>query len=850
VSLPPFLMNVARAFGAALLLMAGVPIVAGAAPPASQVTARAAAPGADPAPAPPAPAEVTGPPADAFAAAEVPVAAKKTLNRLRHLKALLQPRREVARIEEGLPPVARYLEQLQSLPSATRPEDLPPRDLEDAVVRWRRHEAELDVWQQTLERRAQELETAATELRATHAAWKDTRAQAVAAGSPAVLLEQVDGVLGAAADVYAQLTKHFDRIVTIQGRVGELVDLIDGVMVRLDEVRHEQVRQLYKAESPPLWTAVRRARPGAALSDQVRQTRIKLRAAAGEFLEAYGKRMPWHAVAFLLLVGVLAGLGRATRRLQGDDPGMVTTLAAARHILDRPISSGFMLALFLARPIYPLAPPPIIHGLMVAALLPVLRLLPRLVWPEMRAPLYGLAVLVGLRELSMVAAEGTVLHRLLLLVVAVGGIAGAAHVAAPWSRSAARAAGTIWRTVIAGGRLAIVLLLAAVLANLTGRVWLADRLAGATVLSVYAALLFFAGVMVLDGVSVILLRQAGARALASVRNNEAILRRRVRWVFDIAATTWWLFAALGAFQIREPVMMALQAVAAAPLGIGSLNVSVGDLMTFGVAIAIAFLLSRFVRFILVEDILPRLALEPGVRPMVLMLLHYVIVGLGAIFGIAAAGFPVDRLTLLISAFGVGIGFGLQSLVNNFVSGLSLIFERPIRVGDQVQVGTLLGQVESIGIRATVLRTAQGAEVIVPNADLITKEVTNWTLSDRLRRLEITVGVAYGTDPQRVIDLLSTVARGHADVLAQPAPVVLFQRFGESSLDFALRFWTVNDDRWLGVESEIRVAVCRALDAAGIAIPFPQRDLHLVSVDPAARAALSGPAPDSGRPGAD
>jgi small-conductance mechanosensitive channel len=346
-------------------------------------------------------------------------------------------------------------------------------------------------------------------------------------------------------------------------------------------------------------------------------------------------------------------------------------------------------------------------------------------------------------------------------------------------------------------------------------------------------------------VSVILLRQAGARAMASVRNNEALLRRRVRWVLDIAATTWWLFAALGAFQIREPVMMALHAVAAAPLEVGSLKVSFGDLMTFAVAIALAFLLSRFVRFILVEDILPRLALEPGVRPMVLMLVHYAIVGLGVIFGVAAAGFPVDRLPLLISAFGVG--FGLQHQVNNFVSGLSLIFERPIRIGDQVQVGTLVGRVESIGIRATVPRTAQGSEVIVPNADLITKEVTNWTLSDRLRRIEITVGVAYGTDPQGVIDLLSAAARGHADVLAQPAPVVLFQRFGESSLDFALRFWTTNDDRWLSVESEVRVAVCRALDAAGIAIPFPQRDLHLVSVDPAVRGALSGPAPGSGRP---
>jgi len=848
VNLQHLVKSLARASGAVLLMVAAVPVAAGAVPPAAKLTERAAAPSAEIAAA----AGPAAPPPEAFAVADVPIAAKKALNRIRHLKALLQTSREVARIEEEVQPVAHYLEQLQSLPSATRPEDLPPRDLEDAAMRWRRHEAQLDLWQKTLGRETQDLEAAAAELRAARAAWKDTRAQAVAAGSPSVLIDQIDGVLGATADLYTQLTDRFDRIVTIQGRVGELVDLIDGVMAHIEEVRSEQARQLYKAEAPPLWRAIGHARPGATLSDQVRQTRNELRAAAGEFFEAYGSRMPWHALTFLGLVAALVGLGHATRRLQGNDPAMAATLAAARHILDRPISSGFMLALFLARPIYPLAPPLILHCLMVAAILPVLRLLPRIVWPEMRAPLYGLAVLVGLRELSMVAAEGTLLQRLLLLAVTILGIAGGIQVAAPGSRGAERDAGKIWRAVIAAGRLAVVLLLLAALANLTGRVWLADRLAGATVLSVYAALLLFAGVMVLDGVSVILLRQAGARALASVRNNETILRRRVRWVFDIGATTWWVYAALGAFQIRAPVLMALRTIAATPLAIGSLDVSVGDLLTFGVVIAVSVLLSRFVRFMLAEDVLPRLALEPGVQPMVLMLLHYAIVGLGVIFAIAAAGFPVDRLTLLISALGVGIGFGLQNLVNNFVSGLSLIFERPIRIGDQIQVGTLLGRVVVIGIRATVVRTFQGAEVIVPNADLITKEVTNWTLSDRLRRIEIAVGVAYGTDPQKVIDLLSATALGHAEVLPRPAPVVLFQGFGDSSLDFALRFWTTSEDRWVGVESEVRVAVCGALKAAGIAIPFPQRDLHLVSVDPAARGALHGAAPGGapgpGRPG--
>jgi small-conductance mechanosensitive channel len=808
---------------------------------------------AEPAPAGPAPAAAPAEQAatvtdgGTLSAAEVPVAGKKALNRLRHLETLMRPGGDEERIEAALPPVADYLAGLQSQASSTRPEDLTPRDLVDAGMRWRRHEAEVDAWQRTLERRIQQLDAAAAELRTTRTVWERTRAAAVDTAAPAALLEQIDAVLGAVATAQETLARRFDRVVTLQGRVGALVDLIDGVVARLEEVGQEQDRRLWRAEAPSLLSALRGPRGGAALAGQVRHTSGVLRAAAEEFLASYGRRVPWHIVVFLVLGAVLAGLGRAAGRLEGDDPSSVAALASARHILDRPISAAFILALFLIRLFYPLAPPPVVHVLMLSALVPVLRVLPRIVWPEMRAPLWSLAVLVALRELSMVASEGTVLQRLLLLAVSALGIGTAALVAGPGGRGAGRHAGALWRTALFGTRLALVVLVAAVAANLTGRAWLADRLAGATILSAYAALLLFAGVMVLDGVTIIALRQAGARSLASVRNNGALLRRRIRWLLDLAAISWWVSLALGAFRIRDLVLDSLRAVAATPLEVGSLRVSLGDLLTFAVAIFIAFLLSRLVRFVLAEDVLPPLSIEPGVRPMVLTLVHYIIVGLGVIFGIAAAGFPVDRLTLLISAFGIGIGFGLQNLVNNFVSGLSLIFERPIRIGDQVQVGTLLGRVESIGLRATVLRTVQGSEVIVPNADLITKEVTNWTLSDLLRRVEINVGVAYGTDPQRVIALLTAAARGHEAVLPQPAPVVLFQRFGESSLDFALRFWTIGDDRWLTVESEVRVAVWRALGEAGISIPFPRRDLHIVSAEPAAREALGRPAPDRPAP---
>ena len=244
----------------------------------------------------------------------------------------------------------------------------------------------------------------------------------------------------------------------------------------------------------------------------------------------------------------------------------------------------------------------------------------------------------------------------------------------------------------------------------------------------------------------------------------------------------------------------------------------------------AFTLSRFLRFVLEEDVLPHVSLPRGVPAAISTGVHYVILLLGFVLAIGAAGIDLSRFGLLAGAFGVGIGFGLQNVVNNFVSGLILLFERPVQTGDTIEVGALVGEVQRIGIRSSTVRTFEGADVIVPNASLISERVVNWTFSDRQRRVDLNLGVTYGTDPERVIALLVAVGRAHPEVLGIPEPVALFAGFGESSLDFSLRVWT-RFEIFPRVRSEIGIAVNTALRNAGIEIPFPQRDMN-VKVTPA------------------
>jgi len=171
---------------------------------------------------------------------------------------------------------------------------------------------------------------------------------------------------------------------------------------------------------------------------------------------------------------------------------------------------------------------------------------------------------------------------------------------------------------------------------------------------------------------------------------------------------------------------------------------------------------------------------------------------------------------------------LQELVNNFVSGLILIFERPIQVGDAVQIDTLSGRVSQIGIRSSIIKTWQGAEVIVPNGQLIASKLVNWTMSDNLRRIDIIVGTKYGSDVERVMEVLLQCAKFHKQILVNPAAYVLFNDFADSYLEFELRCWTSNYGAWIDIRSEIRVAIDKAFKDEGIEIPFPQRDLHLIT----------------------
>jgi small-conductance mechanosensitive channel len=263
--------------------------------------------------------------------------------------------------------------------------------------------------------------------------------------------------------------------------------------------------------------------------------------------------------------------------------------------------------------------------------------------------------------------------------------------------------------------------------------------------------------------------------------------------------------------------------------LGELSLSLGSVVTFVLATWAAFWLSKTIRQVLAEDILPGLALPRGVGNSVSSLSYYVILFLGLLAALAAAGFQVGQLTLIFGALGVGIGFGLQDVVRNFVAGLILMFERPIQRGDTVEVAGMVGIVREIGLRATTVTTFDGADVVVPNGMLIADKLVNWTLTGTRRRVNVDLSTAYSADPRRTVELLDRIARSVDGVSFSPPPNVIVTGLTAGALDFSVRVWTTDRADWLMVRSELAMKIRDGLAEAGIEVPLPQRDLHLRSV---------------------
>jgi len=376
------------------------------------------------------------------------------------------------------------------------------------------------------------------------------------------------------------------------------------------------------------------------------------------------------------------------------------------------------------------------------------------------------------------------------------------------------------------------------LTQVAGYVALSNHLFDVLIKTVFLGLIAWMIDLVAHGAIEMLFESEIIRKSKLVDKHYKLFIKRSELIVDVLVVFMAVSNMLYVWGLFDNASHAAVAILALGFSFQGLKITIGLLVSAVVALYIALFASWMIQTILNEEVYPRKKVDRGVGISINRLISYAFVVVGISMAFSTLGIGMQNLTVIIGALGVGIGFGLQNIVNNFASGLILLFERSIKVGDVVQVNGEWGLIKNLGLRATVVETFDRSEMIVPNSDLVSATVTNWTLTDRQVRLIVPVRVAYGSDVDLVTRILNQIAQDNPVIMKFPAPSVLFLNFGASSLDFELRCWVADIDNRLTIKNEINREIDRLFREHNIEIPFSQHDLHIRSIDVPAKAALS------------
>ena len=703
-----------------------------------------------------------------------------------------------------------------------------PNALGNLTESWRITRAELVRWNDAVTAHATQLEQRRRDLDTLRATWFSTRDAAVASGAPGPVIERIVTTLGAISDSARAIDQERARVLRLQDNIASDIARCDGMLSDIARARSETVGPLFARDAQPIWDSNTHTGLPTDTAQRLRES------VADDFALAhqYVANQPARVAIQLALFVIALVLGRFARDRARRATERGLSEQTISQVFEAPVAAALLLALLATGWIYKDAPGRLIGMVSVLTLVPTVLVMRRLVSPAVLPAVWTLAGFFLVDRLRDIGSPIPELEHWIFffeMVFSIAFVAVTLRSRAFATRTAAlgpaRQSAFRW---IASAQLAI--LATALVVGAFGYERLARLLTGGVLGSSYVALVLYAGLRVAEAMIATMLRVRPLHSLFAVRNHRDLLLRRMRAALRWLCITVWAYVALDQLTLMGPIRSVASAVFAARYVRGSVTVSVGDIVAFVVTIWAAFLISSFVRFVLQEDVYPRVGVSRGAPLAVSTLVHYTIVVAGLVVAGASLGVDLNRITIVAGAFSVGVGIGLQGIVANFVSGLVLLLERKINVGDAIQTGDLIGDVRHIGFRASTIKTADGAEVLIPNGRLTSERVVNWTLSDRMRQVTLPVGVAFSSDPARVVELLQAVALAHTKALREPAPVALCVGFGESAVNFELRVWTANFEEAECLRSDLAMAVHAALRGAGIDIPRSRRDIVIRNTD--------------------
>ncbi len=771
-----------------------------------------------------APAPATAPAPSAIGVADIATWATEVESLLQTMTQKLAPSSEIEVIRELLPDVSRQIDADLAVTMVILRQQPSLFTLQTQQQQWQQMQSKNTGWLTVLTKRSNALQNALDRLSDLQKIWGMTLEAAQTAKAPGPILQQAAQTLAAIKAAQTPLQAQLESVLDLQSSVSAEVSKCDTVLEKIAQVQQKAMSGILMRDSKPITSPEFWVDALTDLPHRAGSIAASYVIDISKYFQEPLQHMPLPAGFFVVLALLFLAGRRQVRTWTAAGEAFSSDISVFNH----PVAAALGVELLVATSPILMMPTVVRYLLWVLAFAPIIVFIRPVVSAGLIPGLYVLWLLGAIEVMREVFSAEVLIGQGILVLESLAGIVAMVWLSRKLKPIYEEAAGPSRLSVLHSAPVVFLLIFAAgLVAAAMGYLRLARLMTPGLIAGGTLALALYAALRILIGIAAFAFHARPLRTLRMIMHNRDLIERRLYRFLIWAAIVTWITRYLSYIGFLEPAISFGRAVLTAKFERGPISISLCDVLEFFFTVWAAYLLSAFIRFVLQEDVYPLMKVEKGKSYAVSSLLHYFILTIGFTIAIAALGVNLTKLTVLTGALGVGIGFGLQSVVNNFVSGLILLFERPIHVGDVVEVGDLLGKVLRIGIRASIVHTRQGADIVVPNSQLVTEKVTNWTLSDQLRRIDLPVGVNYSAPPKEVIKILETVAQANPNILRKPAPQGLFMGFGDSSINFEVRAWTDQFDDWPRVRSELASAIYDAIYAAGMTFPFPQREVRVL-----------------------
>lgn len=746
----------------------------------------------------------------------------------------LTPRGNLLRLDSLYVEYAELISERQNLARIFIQTNPSRREVENLTNTWRGYRSFLNSWQLSINNYLSRNAIIKEQLTDKEEIWDLTYQNAKEREVPTEVLGRVKSTWDAYAEIDQTIISYKNKFITLESNINDQIVIIEEVIESLVELRNSEIYNLTYLRYQPLWK--KPVQVGDSLPVQVADSLVEKRSASElikdnisstrEFIQRGENTFYLFLLLVMIFIISILGIRRSFNKFELPDEGKIRS-SARRVIVKYPIWVVLLISLYSVRLFFENFPKlfddtTLMLGLITSAIL----LRPHLQAKFKNLP-WVIVAIVLIDQIKSYFGLSILQFRFYALLESVLILAGLIFFAHPYRRIKNILVNPLDTLILRLSVTFYFFISVSIISNVLGYTNLAAFMLKIVLQATDATLIFYTLLLVIDSIVIGVIHNRFNRNPLINQSSRISLETRALRITKIVVLLIWLYYFLVTIDLYQPLSEALFNFLEEPHKVGTITFTIGMIVTFVLILAASFTITSFISFLLdgTEVKLDIIKLPKGIPAAVSLVIRYFILAVGFVLAISSLGIELSKFNLLAGALGLGIGFGLQTVVSNFISGIILIFERPILPGDIVEVNNLLGKVNKIGVRSSRITTFDGSEVVVPNNNLISNDLINWTLSDNIRRLEIIVGTSYDADPNLVLKILAEVASEQGTVLKNPPPLALFIEFGESSINFRLLFW-VYVQNILRSKSEVYLAIYNRFKELDIVIPYPQRVVHL------------------------